>query len=79
MSKFIEVCWHFDEEYIPVRGHVDLATFNRETWAYGYEPVGLIRHTYWRCVPDRTGEFAFRYVFDVLPGRGAFAVTVYDC
>jgi len=71
-GEFIEVCWEWEPECYAVRGHVNLDTFNDAIGGYGCEEVDSVEHVYWRAVPDRTGQWDMRYVFDVKSGAGAF-------
>jgi len=80
-GEFIEVFWDYADGCLPVRGHVDKAEFNEAIGTHGHGPLlptDTIRHTYWRVVPDKSGKWGGRYVFDCKPSPGAFAVTVLD-
>lgn len=61
------------------KGHHDKAAFLKAAEEYWGEPLSGFdapEHTWWRSVPDRTGEYHCMYHEAKPHTRGAFPVTV---
>lgn len=67
-----------DDTYIVMsKGHHDPSVFMRAVRADGFTwSLGKPEHRWYRCVPDRTGEYVVKYADAVAGQRGAFPVTV---
>lgn len=66
-----------DDSYkLMSRGHHDPNEFMREVRSAGYNwPLGMPQHTWFKTIPDRSGECSCIFI-EVLAGtRGAFPVT----
>lgn len=67
-----------DHDCLMSKGHHDAAAFKAAAEKHWCEPLKGFeppKHSWWRAVPDRSGEYHCRYVPVDGPAPGAFPVT----